>query len=489
MTTQAAPINDTVQPKQSAAGVILSNEPTPRVLMIRRHEKLRFMGGHHAFPGGRIDDHDSSHRVVNAPSEDEARAIHALAREIFEETGMLAVRGALPARDEIQKSRRALLAEAESFDAILDRFGLTIDASEFIPAGLWITPKGSPIRFHSRYYLHLFRGEPHHELIEGEVDRVEWMEPTLTRQLWRQGELLLPPPVAYVLQQLAAFSYPEVMEPLRRTTHVVPETPGRIEYRCGINVLPLRAPALPPSDQTNCVVVGEKELYVIDPATPYEEEQFNLAHQLDHILELGGRIAASLLTHSHPDHVGAAEFVRKRYGAPIWAHAITADRVNFKLDRHLGHDEVIEIAGDPDWRLRAIHTPGHDPGHLCFLEETTNTLIGGDMIAEKGTIIVPADMGGDMTAYLASLDLMLTLNADLLIPAHGFPIPKPEAKIRQYIAHRNMREAKIKSVLDRGITNFKEILEASYDDVDPRAWPLAEKSLMAHLIRLGYKGE
>lgn len=473
------------EPRKAAAGIILTDESDPRVLLVRRSDKLRFMAGHHAFPGGRIDDNEGSEHVIDAPSADEAPAIHAVAREIFEETGILCARGKFPGVEEIRRARRAMLAEEESFDQILARLSMTIHAEDFEPAGLWITPKISPIRFHTRYYLHRHRGEEYEELIDGEIVSLDWMRPTDARRQWREGSILLPAPVAYVLQQLEAFPFPAVLDAIRRTTHVQPETPGRIEYQCGIYALPLKTPTLPPATSTNCVVVGEKELFVIDPGTPFEDEQANLKHQLDHLLELGGRIGAVILTHGHPDHVGAAEFVRNTYDAPIWAHQVTAGRVDFRIDRYLTDGEVIAVAGNPDWRLRVIHTPGHDPGHLCFLEETTRTLLCGDMVADQGTIVVSTEHGGDMTEYLNSLERLRGEEFDFMLPAHGLGISKPKDKIRDYIKHRLEREEKVKAALAKGLRTMDELLPAVYEDVPQQAWPLAKMSLNAHLRRLG----
>lgn len=493
-----------VVPRPAAAAVVLTDEPRPRVLLARRNDNLKFMGGHYVFPGGRIDEKEDGERVRHAIDDSMARAVHAVARETFEEAGLLLADadppGALPSREVLRAARTAMIREERTFDDILAEHGLHLDARRFVPAGDWVTPKGSPIRFHARYFLvrHPIlgpdgtprEGEPFaepHELLLGEMDRVEWLEPVEARRRWRAGETLLPPPVAYVLEQLVhRGSVEEALEPIRRTTHTRIDTPGRIEYRCGVSVLPLRAPALPPSDMTNCVVVGERELWVIDPGTPYADEKEALALQLDRMLELGARVAGVLLTHSHPDHVGAAEFVRDRYGAPIHAHPAVAAQVSFPIDRELAHDQTIAIPGDPDWRLRCLHTPGHDPGHLCFLEETTRTLVGGDIVAEKGTIVIPLEMGGDMDEYLASLRMLHDLEGfDLLLPAHGLHVSDPKRKFAQYIDHRLAREAKIKAAWDEGARTLDELVERAYDDTDPRAWPLAKMSLKAHLKRLG----
>lgn len=474
------------EPRKAAAGIILHGDVDPRVLLVRRSDQLRFMAGHHAFPGGRIDDTEGVAHVLNAPDADEASAIHALAREIFEETGLLFARGEIPSRLVLRPLREALLAGTDNLDAILDRLGLKIDANDFIPAGLWITPKGGPIRFHTRYYLCRLLREPYEELIEGELSSLDWMTPAEARRKWREGAILLPAPVAYALQQLAEFPYPQSLEPLRRTTHVTPETPGRIEYRCGISVLPLRAPSIPPATHTNCVTIGEQEIYVIDPAPPDPDEQAALKKQIDHLLELGGRVAAVILSHSHPDHIGAAEFMRSEYGVPIWAHRRTADQVKISIDRALEDNETIVVRGAPDWRLRCLHTPGHDPGHLAFIEETTRTLLCGDMLANGSTIVVSRSYGGDMAEYLASLERLLNEEFDVMIPAHGLSFEKPKDKIREYIAHRLAREAKIEAAWAAGARKIHDLLAASYDDVAPAALPLAEHSLRAHLHKLGH---
>ncbi|MCH7635089.1 MAG: MBL fold metallo-hydrolase, partial [Proteobacteria bacterium] len=119
-----------------------------------------------------------------------------------------------------------------------------------------------------------------------------------------------------------------------------------------IHVIEMATATLPPANSTNCVTIGEREIYVIDPGSPAAEEQALLKTQLDRMLELGERVAAVLLTHSHGDHIGAAEFVRREFGAPIWADAITAERIDITVDKTLSDGETIDVAGEPDWRLR-----------------------------------------------------------------------------------------------------------------------------------------
>jgi glyoxylase-like metal-dependent hydrolase (beta-lactamase superfamily II) len=191
------------------------------------------------------------------------------------------------------------------------------------------------------------------------------------------------------------------------------------------------------------------------------------------------------LSHSHPDHTCAADELRHGYEVPIMAHPATAAQLSFKIDRHLHDDEILRSGRDPQWRLRCIHTPGHDPGHLCFLEETTGALLAGDMLANPGTIVISRQYGGDMAAFMLSLERLLKLDCKLIIPSHGHPAGRPRELIQQQLDHRLWREEKVKRAHDEGATTFDELLARAYDDAPQQALPWARHSLDAHLAKLG----
>jgi len=250
-------------------------------------------------------------------------------------------------------------------------------------------------------------------------------------------------------------------------------------------LVPVKSPTIPPATHTNCLIVGEEALYVIDPGAGDESEVAHLARQIDHLIELGGRVEAILLTHSHPDHTAAADQLRSRYRAPIMAHAAAAAQIPFAIDRHLQDREVLLSGDDPQWRLQCLHTPGHDPGHLCFLEESTGALLAGDMVANPGTILISREYGGDMAAFMRSLDRLLAVDCKLIIPAHGHPAGRPQEFIQQQLDHRRWREEKIKQAHDDGATTFAVLLTRAYDDAPQQALPWARHSLDAHLAKLG----
>ena len=98
-------------------------------------------------------------------------------------------------------------------------------------------------------------------------------------------------------------------------------------------------------------------------------------------------------------------------------------------------------------------------------------------------MIDPPD--GDMKAYLEALERLLTEDFDYILPAHGWVLGFAHESIRQLIAHRLKRESKVLSAvreLRRG--NMQQLLPKVYDDVDPIMYPVAQRSLLAHLLKL-----
>jgi endoribonuclease LACTB2 len=259
----------------------------------------------------------------------------------------------------------------------------------------------------------------------------------------------------------------------------------------GLSMLSVRTPTLPPATHTNAFLVGTRELALVEPASPYADEIERLAGWVDAQLVQGKRLRWILLTHHHPDHAGGAAALRLRLGVPLLAHAATAERLagQVEIDRVLAHGERLELDGPLPIELEALHTPGHAPGHLCFLEPRSRSLIAGDMIAGVGTIVVdPLD--GDMQQYLDSLQRLDALDTARLLPAHGLPIEEPRARLRFYVQHRLLREAKVADALasfDRE-ASVDELLPLAYADTPAAVWPLARLSAEAHLIKLEREG-
>lgn len=249
-----------------------------------------------------------------------------------------------------------------------------------------------------------------------------------------------------------------------------------------IHVLPLRTPTLLPATDTNFVMIeSEGEALLIEPATPYDDERQRMrAFIADHERK-GTRVLAVALTHHHIDHVGAAAWLREALDVPLLAHPMTKERLegSVAIDRTIEGGETLRVGA---LSIEVIHTPGHAPGHVCFLDRSSRTLVAGDMVAGAGTILVEKT-DGDMGLYLESLAHMQTLDAAQLIPAHGGMLG-PEV-LPRYIAHRRAREAKILDALRvLGSATIDMLVPVAYSDAPPSVWPMAALSTEAHLLDL-----
>ncbi|MBX3217506.1 MAG: MBL fold metallo-hydrolase [Labilithrix sp.] len=266
------------------------------------------------------------------------------------------------------------------------------------------------------------------------------------------------------------------------------------ELSASLGLFAARTPTLPPATHTNSYALGGRDVLLVEPATPYEDEQRAWIAWARELASTGRRIVAIVATHHHPDHVGGAALLSKELALPVWAHELTASRVDVPVARRLADGDEIVLEGPRDETWRVLHTPGHAPGHVCLFEPRSRTVVVGDMVASVGTILVaPGD--GDMTLYLEQLERLAALDASLALPAHGEPIDDPTALFHRYVAHRRMREAKILDALEAasaaatgaGVT-ATELVPAAYDDVSPAIWPLAKLSVDAHLEKLEREG-
>jgi endoribonuclease LACTB2 len=137
-----------------------------------------------------------------------------------------------------------------------------------------------------------------------------------------------------------------------------------------------------------------------------------------------------------------------------------------------------------DTLLLTVHTPGHAPDHLSFWHAATRTLFSGDLAVKGTTVWIPAHLQGDLAAYLASLERVLALEPERLLPAHGPVIDEPADVIRGYIHHRLEREQQILDALDRGDGTPDEIVTRIYRGIKAELIPMAREGVIAHLVKL-----
>lgn len=266
------------------------------------------------------------------------------------------------------------------------------------------------------------------------------------------------------------------------------------ELSSALELFPARTPTLAPATHTNSYALGGREVVLVEPATPYDDERREWLAWARGLVSRGRSIKAIVVTHHHEDHVGGAAFLAHELGAPLWAHELTATRLDpaaaARVTRRLEEGETFVLAGIRDEEWRVLHTPGHAPGHVCLHEPRSGTLVVGDMVASVGTILI-APGEGDMQVYLAQLERLAALDASLALPAHGDPIDAPTDVFVRYVAHRLEREARVLAAV-RGAGEIgataAELVPIAYADTPAHVWPIARLSLEAHVEKLEREG-
>ncbi len=472
---------------RSAASVIYWREGPegPELYLVKRGATQRFAAGFSAFPGGRRDDEDAAVPVA-APGANDPGDVACAARELFEEVGVLAATGApLPGAGALTEARRALLAGALPFAALLARHGLAVDGARFEDAGRWVTPGFYPVRFDALFLTCRWREGEAPEVWPGELESGAFVAAARALEEWRTADRLFLPPNLWPVRVLARGAPPDL-----QAMRTPAPSAFRIEYQGGLLQSPLKTPTLPPAAHTNAWLVDLGDATaVVDPGSPWPEEQQKLDARLATLAEEGRPAREVWLTHGHADHLGGAGVLAAR-GLTVRAHPAIAPRLAALAGPSGTRGVPFEPLREGDLlggRWRVFETPGHARDHLVFLDEPSGALLAGDMHSTLSTVVIDPPEG-DMAEYVRQLARLAALPVRALYPAHGPPAADGRRALLQSLEHRAVREAKVFGALFGADSSLAEVTARAYDDVPPQIWPVAERSCLAILFKLAQEG-
>jgi len=243
-------------------------------------------------------------------------------------------------------------------------------------------------------------------------------------------------------------------------------------------------PGLMTGPGTNTYLIGIDEVAVIDPGP-------DVGRHVDAIVgaSMRERVRWVLLTHTHPDHWPAAARIAELTGAKIagFKPFPRADEVTLSFDLVLDDGDTVD---GTEFRLEALHTPGHAPNHLCFWLDEERVLFTGDHVLNGTTTVVNPQRGGDMIKYLASLERLRKLKRVARIcPGHGDVIDDPSVVLDEYVAHRKLRERQILKLLKEQPRTISKIVSTLYTDTPDGLIDMARRQVQAHLLKLKAEGK
>jgi glyoxylase-like metal-dependent hydrolase (beta-lactamase superfamily II) len=240
-----------------------------------------------------------------------------------------------------------------------------------------------------------------------------------------------------------------------------------------------------------------------------------------------------LVTHIHPDHYGLAGRVQEESGAWVALHpqdeALLRDRYEQTemgglvalTRRHLircgvpqeiidelsgasmGIRNLIRTArvdvlledgddvGVPGWSLRAVWTPGHSPGHLCFLDTDRRMLLSGDHVLPRispAVTVHPQQRPSPLADFLDSLTKVAALDVDEVLPAHEYRFRGLTERVAGLVLHHEVRLGEVLAAVraSPGVTAWQIAQELNWsrpwEVIPPFLRRSAAGETLAHLI-------
>ena len=431
-----------------------------QICAIVRQSHLLSFPGYHSFPGGKVDRTDAD-TLPEAPGLEglDPQQFNALCRELQEEL---------------------------CFDLIAGLRDGTILRVQ--PLALALAPPFDFVRFRSQFYRIDLACKPDLTPDSGEIAELMWNTPNELLEHFRTGDALMVPPTRWLLEGLADNMDCGDLGDLSPKFDYDHEVPC-MEVLHGLRTLHVPSQTLPPATRTNAFRIGDADApqLLVDPSPESKDELTRLLQTL-----ASDPPELVFLTHHHPDHHQFANVLARRLGLPVCISADSHGRIRAKHGFDYFDGVEVRLVGESDvmtrWHgedVRVYSVPGHDKGQLALAPESLRWFIVGDLIQGIGTVVISAPEG-DMAKYFCTLERVIDLNPDVIIPSHGIPM-RSVHRLSVTLQHRRERELRILELHQSGHRN-QAILETVYEGVDERLLPYAMRNIESHLVKLREEG-
>ena len=298
----------------------------------------------------------------------------------------------------------------------------------------------------------------------------------------------------------------------------------------GIHVIPAPLPYKSPPWVNTYAVESNGGLLLIDCGTDWEPGREAIRQGFADLGLEESAVHTLIASHLHPDHVGMSARLVNEWGCRFVMHERAAKLVDRYNDTPGYMNRLVKIASvhgipdsatnaamrvdrpdympllePPDYlvedgdtidlgdgrSLHVLHTPGHEPAHICLRDSRTGILFSGDHILPRISPVIMydpdhTDVLGD---YLGSLQRLIAMDVGVTYPAHGSIIEQGDERSRQILLHHDRRLLDMAELVrSENTTAWKVMLKSFRPNLDPLQSRLAFLETISHLEHLRVTG-
>lgn len=298
----------------------------------------------------------------------------------------------------------------------------------------------------------------------------------------------------------------------------------------GVHLIPAPLPFQAPPWVNIYAVESNGGLLLIDCGTDWEPGREAIRQGFADLGLEESAVHTLVVSHLHPDHVGMSARLVSEWGSRFVMHERAAKLVDGYNDSPGYMNRLVKIAfahgipdsatsaatkverpdymplieppdylvGDGDTidlgdgrSLLVVHTPGHEPAHICLRDSRTGILFSGDHILPRisPVIMYDLDLGDVLGDYLGSLQRLIAMDVGVTYPAHGTLIDQGDERARQILLHHDRRLLDMAELVrSEDTTAWKVMLKSFRPNLDPLQSRLAFLETISHLEHLRLTG-